>query len=444
MNTILLGRWKKNSLKYLQQGRFLDIISDISWQVNLLALISMIGMVTGVSYHFFMLHTNQDFAKVIGSLLGFSVVIILNIARKYNAANILYYVITNFVSLLILRSERTEFAGAILTYVFLFSLFVFLFEDAVVRVICMSLILIRIYFFEIHIKSSDPQVNLFSTGTGFDSLTFGNFALSLIILVFLFYGIKIYAVQKAQKRDALFVQHMTHDLQVSYSSVEFIISHLLSLIDPNETRDPKTLLIKKLSQASSFYAYIKRNFLEFSRCESGSIGINHLEEIDLATELEEIVGLYEPLANDKSIEIVLDIDDHLPQLIISDKIKVTRIVLNLLTNAINHSYDGKAITVTVRWENGAWRLLVANKGAEIPPERLQQIFNFYESPNAARNYRRLGHSFFYEKTEAIGNKRRLGLGLPITKQLVEALGGKISAASKKDRETLFTVAFPSQ
>src|SRR6185437_4918511 len=113
-----------------------------------------------------------------------------------------------------------------------------------------------------------------------------------------------------------------------------------------------------------------------SRYEGGSIGINHLQEIDLTFELEEIVELYRPLAKDKNIEIVLEIDDRLPGLILSDKIKVIRIVLNLLTNAINHTYTGKTITVTVRWENSAWQLMVANEGAGIPPEQLHQIFNF--------------------------------------------------------------------
>jgi two-component system sensor histidine kinase/response regulator len=317
----------------------------------------------------------------------------------------------------------------VLTYVFLISLIVFLFYEALVRIICMSLILIRICFFEIHLASPDPYIN---------------FILSLIILVFLLYGIKIYAVETAQKRGALFVQHMTHDLQISYSSVEFIVSHLESLIDPNETKDPKTLLIKKLSKASSFYAYIKRNFLEFSRYEGGSIGVNHIEEIDLATDLEEIVELYKPLAAEKNIQIVLDIDDRLPQLIRSDKIKVTRIVLNLITNAVNHTYSGKTISITVEWENDVWRLMVANEGAEIPPDRLQKIFNIYEFTSAARKKRRLDAAFFYQQTKPVENRRRLGLGLPITKQLVDALGGNISAASKKDHETLFTVAFPIQ
>lgn len=427
MTNYLIEQWKKNSLKDFQQGRILDVISDISWQVNLLALISVLGVIAGLSSHFFSIKTNEDITKIIFSIIGFGVVVTLNVLRKSNTASVLYYVVANLISLLILKSERTGFSGAVLTYIFLISLVGFLFQEALVRIICVCLILIRIFFFELHIKSSDSHANSISDNIGSNGLSYDNFVLSLIVLVLLLYGLKIFTVQTAQRRDALFGQHMTHDLQVSYSSVEFIISHLVSLIDPsNETEDPQTILIRKLSQASSFYAYIKRNFLEFSRYEGGGIGVNRIQEFDLAFELEEIVELYKPLAKDKNINIVLDIDDRLPGLILSDKIKVTRIVLNLLTNAINHTYNGKNITVTVQWDDGTWRLSVANEGAEIPAEQLEQIFKSYDTENALRA------------------KKRLGLGLQITKQLVDALGGTISATSKRDLPTLFTVAIPSR
>ena len=395
-------------------------------QVNL--LIFLIGACTAICYftHFIILQSSIDIIFFSSSLIILPLVILLNWFKKYQFANVLFYVALNMISLIILRKFPEQPAEVILMYIFILSLVIFLFQDNATRLVCICIILLRIIFFELNLKHTNHLILIAPATNEQARIIYDGVVLGLILLVFGLYALKIYAAEKIQNNNALFAQHMSHDLQVSYNSLSSIIAHLKDSRRKNWSPDTFTTLINELANASGFFSYILNNFLEFSRYESGKIGANHYEEIDLEAELQKIVDLYKYMAEAKGIHLALLVDDRLPGWIFSDKIKITRIVLNLLTNALNNTERGKKITINVSWKNGPWELSVINEGEKLSSDQLQQLFIPYQSQ------------------ENLPGKKRLGLGLPITKQLTEALGGSIRATSIKDQETRFTVAFPME
>lgn len=409
----------------LQPGRLLECMCTVSGQINLLSIL-MTGCITvGFLANFFASQSFTDKTIAACSLAGFCVVVLLNTWRKDQHATILFYIALNMITLITFRALPGQPVEAILMYVLLLSLIVFLFQKTITRVICLSIVLLRIIFFEINVSYISHAEGIVPSTTGEQArLGFDGIVLALIVLVFFLYGLKIYTIETLQKRNTLFAQHMSHDLQVSYHSVASIISYLKYSGDNNRIASNDKILINTLANASGFFSYVLNNFLEFSRFERGRIEANHYEAMDLESELERIVGLHQYITEEKGVRIALVLDDEFPGIIQADKIKVTRIVLNLLTNAINHTDRGKTITITVRWKNGPWELSVANEGKILLSEDIQQLFTTYES------------------RETSNGKSRLGLGLPITKELAEALGGSIKATNLEDREVLFTVAFP--
>ncbi|QXD14604.1 response regulator [Rhodocaloribacter litoris] len=163
--------------------------------------------------------------------------------------------------------------------------------------------------------------------------------------------------------------------------------------------------------------------LDLSMLESGSLKVNR-ERLDLAEQVAEDTALMEPLAREKGLRLTL----HTPPeevFIEADRGALTRIVNNLVGNAIKFTEHG-TVTVTVRVAGASAELEVRDTGPGIGPAFLPHLFDEF-------------------KQESTGMARRhegAGLGLAITRHLVELLDGRIDVTSEPGRGTVFTVSFP--
>ncbi len=145
-------------------------------------------------------------------------------------------------------------------------------------------------------------------------------------------------------------------------------------------------------------------------------------EVDLATEVRELFAFYEALADEGGIG--LELAGEAP--VRGDRLMLRRAVGNLLSNAIRHTPPGGTVRVTIGRDRSGARLVVENPGAPIPPPHLARLFDrFYRvDPSRAR----AGEG--------------AGLGLAITRSIVEAHGATIAVASG-DGATRFEIRFPS-
>lgn len=169
--------------------------------------------------------------------------------------------------------------------------------------------------------------------------------------------------------------------------------------------------------------------LDFSRIEAGRLDLA-AEPFDLPTLAEGVVELLAPRAQDKGIEIALDIAEDVPQSLLGDADRVRQILINLAGNAIKFTErGGVGVSLTfTRSEAGDGEVVIAvsDTGPGIPEDRLPILFEEFEQGDGSA-------SRSHEGT---------GLGLAITRRLVTRMGGRVEAESRVGRGSTFRVVLP--
>ncbi|MGU3423034.1 ATP-binding protein [Methylobacterium sp. D54C] len=168
--------------------------------------------------------------------------------------------------------------------------------------------------------------------------------------------------------------------------------------------------------------------LDFSRIEAGRLDLA-AEPFDLPALSEGIVELLAPRAQDKGIEIALDVAEDFPAAILGDADRVRQILINLAGNAIKFTERGGvgvSLSFARAGTGGEVVLAVADTGPGIPEERLPILFEEFEQGDGSA-------SRSHEGT---------GLGLAITRRLVTRMGGRIEADSRLGRGSTFRVLLP--
>ncbi|KQP34971.1 histidine kinase [Methylobacterium sp. Leaf104] len=164
--------------------------------------------------------------------------------------------------------------------------------------------------------------------------------------------------------------------------------------------------------------------LDFSRIEAGRLDLA-AEPFDPAEIAEAVVELLAPRAQDKGIEIAVDIADEVPRLVVGDADRVRQILINLAGNAIKFTASG-GVGVELGYGDGHLRIAIADTGPGIPEERIPRLFEEFEQGDDSASRRHEG----------------TGLGLAITRRLVTRMGGRIDATSQPGAGSVFGVALP--
>lgn len=174
--------------------------------------------------------------------------------------------------------------------------------------------------------------------------------------------------------------------------------------------------------------------VEMSRMIANLLGISRMEEqklqleissFELKKSIEEIAERYRPLARLKNITISTEIPADLP-LLETDSLMFERILINLLTNAIDHTLESGQITLKAETKNKGFHFKVQDNGRGIPKEILDKIFDKFSQGRKGA-----------PKTGA-------GLGLTFCKMAVQALGGQIEVESESGRGTTFSFSLPQE
>ena len=145
------------------------------------------------------------------------------------------------------------------------------------------------------------------------------------------------------------------------------------------------------------------------------------EAIDLAREADALIDFYEALAEEGQVRIVRQGQASVQ----GDRLMLRRALSNLISNALRHTPAGGQITIEIDADAAGVRLVVCNAGDPIPPDQLERIFDRFHRGSAQRESRGEG----------------AGLGLAITRSIVQAHGGHITARSAEG-VTCFTITLP--
>jgi heavy metal sensor kinase len=187
---------------------------------------------------------------------------------------------------------------------------------------------------------------------------------------------------------------------------------------PEEYRETLAVCERNATRMSA----LVNSLLELARFDSGEVAL-HTEVCDLARLARESLEFIAPLAAQKNVVLR---DAFAPVTTRADALKLGQVLNNLLTNAIVHNRAGTTVTLSLARENGHAVLRVADDGVGIPGEALPRLFERFYRVDAARGRERGGS----------------GLGLSITKAIVEAHGGSIAVESEAGKGTTFTVRIP--
>ena len=168
---------------------------------------------------------------------------------------------------------------------------------------------------------------------------------------------------------------------------------------------------------------IVKDLLDLARYEHGSVTLQR-RVFDIGRLFENVIGRHERAAQTKGVKIEVRVDPQADQLV-ADPDRIEQAVENLVSNALRHTPPGGTIALHASQTDGVATLSISDSGAGIAPEHLPHVFERFYKVDAAR------------ASESTGS----GLGLSITKAIVERHGGTIGVTSEPGRTT-FTILLP--
>ena len=239
------------------------------------------------------------------------------------------------------------------------------------------------------------------------------------------------AVEKAESANrakSTFLSNMSHDIRTPMNAIIGFTTLALSNID--DTDRVKDYLGKTLASSNHLLSLIN-DVLDMSRIESGKI---HLEEVEvnLSDVLHDLKTIVSGQIYAKQLELYMDAMDVTDEDVYCDKTRLNQILLNLLSNAIKFTPAGGTVSVRVRQLAGKVRgcgqyeFRIKDNGIGMSQEFAQKIFEPFER----------------ERTSTVSGIQGTGLGMAITKNIVDMMGGTIEVQTSQGKGTEFTVCVP--
>jgi CheY-like chemotaxis protein len=220
----------------------------------------------------------------------------------------------------------------------------------------------------------------------------------------------------AAKND--FLSRMSHELRTPLNSV-LGFGQLLQL-DPTLGEGQREH-VQHIVRGGQHLLELINEVLDISRIESGSLALSP-EAVGVGEAVADAMALVQPLASERAIRFAIEgCDGH----VLADHQRLKQVLLNLLSNAIKYNRHGGSVAVTCAHAGGRVTLAVDDTGPGIPPDRLERLFEPFD---------RLGA----EHSGIEGT----GLGLALSRRLVEVMGGSLMAENRELGGARFVVELP--
>ena len=238
----------------------------------------------------------------------------------------------------------------------------------------------------------------------------------------------VHAAETANRAKSTFLSNMSHDIRTPMNAIIGFTTLAVSNID--DKKRVRDYLGKILSSSNHLLSLIN-DILDMSRIESGKI---HLEEteVSLSDVLHDLKTIISGQIHAKQLELYMDAMDVTNEDVYCDKTRLNQVLLNLLSNAVKFTPAGGTVSVRIRQCPGTkkgselYEIRVKDNGIGMSQEFVQKIFSPFER----------------ERTSTVSRTQGTGLGMAITKNIVDMMGGTIEVQTEQGKGTEFIVRLP--
>lgn len=232
--------------------------------------------------------------------------------------------------------------------------------------------------------------------------------------------------EQANEHKTRFLANMSHEIRTPLNAILGFTQILLKKSEniPGMTVEHFNFL-KHIKVSGKNLAEIINNVLDLSKIEAGKMDVAY-EEINIKLIVQGIYHVGKVLADEKGVNFTYSFDDNLPEFVLSDRVKVNQILMNIIGNATKFTPKDGKVKLSAGVEGDELVFTVSDEAGGISQKNLEHIFEAFEQDD---------RTLF---TEHEGT----GLGLSIAKQMVTLLEGKIQVKSMEDVGSVFTVRIP--
>ena len=236
------------------------------------------------------------------------------------------------------------------------------------------------------------------------------------------------AAETANRAKSTFLSNMSHDIRTPMNAIIGFTTLAVSNID--DKKRVRDYLGKILSSSNHLLSLIN-DILDMSRIESGKI---HLEEteVSLSDVLHDLKTIVSGQIYAKQLDLYMDAMDVTNEDVYCDKTRLNQVLLNLLSNAVKFTPAGGTISVRLKQfpgtvkDSGLYEIRVKDNGIGMSAEFVKKIFSPFER----------------ERTSTVSRTQGTGLGMAITKNIVDMMGGTIEVQTEQGKGTEFIVRLP--
>ena len=231
--------------------------------------------------------------------------------------------------------------------------------------------------------------------------------------------------QHANRAKTTFLSNMSHDIRTPMNA---IIGFSTIAVNHIDNKDQVLDSLQKVLSSSNHLLSLINDILDMSRIESGKVQIKE-QECNISEQMHNLINIIQPQIKAKQLELFVDTFEVTNEDVIADPLKLNQVFINLLSNAVKYTPAGGTVSfrimqkTTFRHGYGDYTFIIKDNGIGMSPEFVEHIFEPFER----------------ESTVTQSGIQGTGLGMAITKNIVEMMNGTIQVESEMGKGSTFTV-----
>ncbi len=236
---------------------------------------------------------------------------------------------------------------------------------------------------------------------------------------------KLRKAEAADRAKSIFLSNMSHDIRTPMNAIIGYTTLVQTCLDDREKTEE---YLRKILSSGNHMLSLVNDVLDMSRIESGKLNIEE-KACSISDIFRDMRNIIQPQMQTKQLNFYMDTIDVIDEDIFCDKLHVNQALLNLLSNAIKFTPNGGTVALTVRQKpgapagRGAYEIRVKDTGIGMSKEFIEHIFEPFER----------------ERNTTASGIQGTGLGMAITKNIIDTMGGAITVESEQGKGTEFII-----